>query len=300
MFLDNPNTFLGNPLDRAGNRRRDPAWVARQAYHRSALALISDGGNLLFDRGKIRSHIRWVPMDDVPPFDPAGETVLLGLDDGAPRFAVPAEGLDLSALGGDFLPLRKAAPYLLREEAAIAGQAVWLLDWHRRHRHCARDGGETVVAEGGFRRVNPITGAEHFPRTDPVSIVVPHHADEICLGRGPNFPEGVFSAFAGFVEPCETLEECASRELFEEAGLEARSVTYVFSQPWPFPSSLMVGFLAEVTGRDLRLDPQEIAEARWFSRAQIAELIEKPGTDELRVPPPMAIAHQLLKIWLAR
>lgn len=299
MFLGNPNTFLGNPLDRAGNERRDPTWLVAQRNRGDARALIADPdeGTVLLNRGEGRSFIKWLPLQDLPSEADPDELVLLGLDEGAPRYAAPVPDLPMPE---KMSSLRKAAPYLLREEAAIAGQALWLLSWHARHRHCARDGGETVIVDGGMKRINPQTGAEHFPRTDPVAIVVPIHEGAICLGRGPQFPQTIVSAFAGFVEPCETLEECAARELKEEAGLDARHVEYVFSQPWPFPSSLMVGFLAEVTSRTLTLDPKEIADARWFSREEVGALLEGRHPDGLMIPPPMAIAHQLLKVWLAR
>jgi NAD+ diphosphatase len=224
--------------------------------------------------------------------------VLLGLDGEVPVFAVDASVSDTPPFTdlGSYVSLRSGAPFLSPEELSIAGQAVWLLSWHRRMAYCSDHGDPLVPAEGGFKRVNEKRGSEHFPRTDPVAIVLPVHGDAVCLGRGPHFPQGFMSAFAGYLEPGETLEQCGARELFEEAGLKAKSMRYLFSQPWPFPSSLMMGFIAEVEGRHLELDPDEIVEARWFERDEARAILD--GDHDVMCPPPFAIAHQLLKTWL--
>jgi NAD+ diphosphatase len=227
------------------------------------------------------------------------ELVFLGLWGGEPVFAADASGAQDAPLSdlGTYASLRAAGPYLPPEELSIAGQALWLLSWNLRHTHCAQSGERTEPREGGFKRVNPRTGAEHFPRTDPVAIVLPYRGEEVCLGRGPHFPPAFMSAFAGYLEPGETMEQCAARELHEEAGLKVTRIAYRYSQPWPFPSSLMMGFLAEVSGKTLTLDPAEIEEARWFSKEEAAAILS--GEHEIMAPPPMAIAHHLLKDWLA-
>ena len=300
MLHDNPNAFLGNPLNRVGIERRDPAWIRAQEDHPGAEMIVFAEGRPLIVRGDASSTLCWLTLDARSLLPTGTELILLGHDGEQPRFAVDVTGREEAFSDfGQFAPLRDAAPYLPPAEAAIAGQANWLLGWHQRHRFCARDGGETVMADGGLKRVNPATGAEHFPRTDPVAIVLPTHGDEVCLGRGPHFPPGFFSAFAGYVEPCETLEECAVREVKEEAGLDIVKLDYIFSQPWPFPSSLMVGFIGEVSGRELTLDPDEIEEARWFSKDEVRQVLSgEPG--DFFTPPPIAIAHQLLKVWLDR
>lgn len=301
MLHDNPNAFIGNPLDRAGILRRDPDWLIAQESHPQAEMLIISKNDILIQRDTPTSRLGWLHLDTLNLFPAKPELILLGLENEAPRLAVNATGSeDLFEGLGEFAGLRQAGPYLSPSELSIAGQALWLSSWHYRHQFCARDGGNTVIAEGGFKRLNPRTGAEHYPRTDPVAIVLPVHDDEVCLGRSPHFPPGFYSAFAGYVEACETLEECAVREVKEESGLDTVRLEYIFSQPWPFPSSLMMGFIAETAGKDLTLDPDEIEDARWYSRDEIRAVMNGSQDIPLMIPPPMAIAHQLLKEWLSR
>ena len=303
-MIQAPIAFAGNPLDRVAIQRKDEAWVAaRRADPRAELILLWRS-EVLHERGERGSRLLPLTMDALTECARAGESaepVLLGM-----RGEVPVWAADAGALGaapfadlGSWGNLRSLAPYLPPEELAIAGQANWLLDWHRRHRFCARYGAETVMAEGGGKRVNVRDGTEHFPRTDPVAIVLPTHGDRVCLGRGPHFPPGFLSAFAGFMEPGETLEECGARELYEEAGLTAVSMDYKLSQPWPFPASLMVGFEAAVSATALTLDPAEIEEARWLDRDEVRAVLggEHP---EVTAPPPLAIAHHLLRGWAER
>lgn len=300
MLHNNPNAFCANPLDRVGVQRKDQDWLDRQAKDPKAKLLVIYRGEPLVEREPTSARIQWVTLNALSALPMQRELVLLGLWDGEPIYAVDASYADKAPFTdlGEYVPLRNLAPFLPNTELSVAGQAAWLLNWHRKHRYCAQDGGKTVSAEGGFKRVNPESGAEHFPRTDPVAIVLPTHEGSVCLGRGPHFPKGFMSAFAGYLEPGETVEMCAERELFEEAGLEARSMEYLFSQPWPFPNSLMMGYIAEVTGRELTLDPTEIEEARWFSRDEARSVLN--GEHEIMCPPKYAIAHQLLKAWLDR
>lgn len=300
MLHGNPNAFCHNPLDRAGVQRKDPDWLADQIRHPKARFLLVYRGELLIQRRPTSSVIQWLAMKALGSLPMDREIVFLGLWDGEPIYAVDASGAAEAPFAdlGSYTPLRKAAPFLPPQELSVAGQGLWLLDWNMRTRFCSADGDRVVAREGGFKRVNERTGAEHFPRTDPVAIVLPVHGDSICLGRGPHFPQGFMSAFAGYLEPGETLEQCGERELFEEAGLQVTSMEYLFSQPWPFPSSLMMGFLAEVEDRTLNLDPTEIEDARWFTRAEAQAVID--GDHEIMCPPPMAIAHQMIRLWLER
>ncbi|MEO1657940.1 MAG: NAD(+) diphosphatase [Pseudomonadota bacterium] len=301
MLHGNPNAFAVSPIDRANNQRKDEDWLHAQENHPDAQMVVVHRGKILIERGEDSSKILWLTIAAREAISAAGrETVLLGLWNGRPIYACDASASEESPFAdlGGYAPLRNLAPFLSPEELGIAGQAVWLLDWHRRHQFCAEHGGDTISAEGGFKRVNPRTGSEHFPRTDPVSIVLPFKDDSVCLGRGPQFPRGFVSAFAGYLEAGETVEMCGARELQEETGLKALSMEYIFSQPWPFPSSLMMGFLAEVDSDLLHLDPDEIEEAHWFTREELVSMLK--GEGKFAVPPEFAIAHHLMKHWLER
>jgi NAD+ diphosphatase len=181
-------------------------------------------------------------------------------------------------------------------EAAILATAKSMFEWRRRHKHCANCGEPTEVMEGGWKRGCPACNAEHFPRTDPVVIMLPVHGDRCMLGRGAVWPKGIFSALAGFLEPGETIEEACARELHEEAGLTATSVRYHSTQPWPYPSSLMIGLIAEVDGDQATPDQTELAEVMWFTRAEARDLLEGK-TEGVMAPGAMAIAHQLIRAW---
>jgi NAD+ diphosphatase len=172
-----------------------------------------------------------------------------------------------------------------------------MIDWHQRHGFCARCGTRTTMADAGYKRVCPNCNAEHFPRTDPVVIMLATHGDACLVGRGKQFPRGMFSALAGFIEPGETIEEAVRRELMEEAGLKVGRVTYHTTQPWPFPSSLMIGCFAEAESRDTKVDETEIAEVRWLERDLARRLVKGEGVDGVWVPPAIAIAHHLIKDW---
>jgi NAD+ diphosphatase len=172
-----------------------------------------------------------------------------------------------------------------------------LMDWHARHRFCSNCGAPTEVAVAGWRRDCPICKALHFPRTDPVVIMLAVDGDACLLGRQPRFPKGMYSALAGFVEPGETIEAAVRREIREEAAVTCRAVQYFASQPWPFPASLMIGCFAEAEGRSLEIDRVELEDARWFSRDEAVSLVERRHPDHLSAPTPMAIAHHLLKHW---
>jgi len=206
---------------------------------------------------------------------------------------------------GAFQEMRASAFILPARDTAIAGQAKALLDWHKRHGFCANCGTGTESQDGGYRRTCPHCGAEHFPRTDPVVIMLPifKHGDgrEECLvGRNKRFPPLLYSAFAGFVEPGESMEEAVRRELREEVNLEVGTVTYHATQPWPFPSSLMLGCYAQMLRREFAIDGHEIEAARWLSkdeaRARLANTIE----DEMKLPVTIAIAHYLIRDWAQR
>jgi NAD+ diphosphatase len=189
-------------------------------------------------------------------------------------------------------------------DLATYGTARSLVNWHARHRFCANCGGSTVLAKGGWQRSCTVCGAEHFPRVDPVTIMLVQHGDDLLLGRQPRFPEGNYSALAGFVEPGETIEEAVAREVYEEAGVRVRDVSYISSQPWPFPSNLMIGCLAHADDRAVTIDHTELEDARWFSRSEVEEAMAATQRGErgiaFQAPGHQAIAHHLLRWWLDR
>ena len=226
----------------------------------------------------------------------------MGSEDGQPLFALDiseaAEG-SLRRLG-EFRDMRAAAAILPPQDTAILGQAKALIDWHQRHGFCPNCGTATHFADGGYRRVCPQCGAEHFPRTDPVVIMLPIDGDHCLVGHNQRFPEGLFSAFAGFVEPGETIEEAVRRELREEVDLRVGAITYHASQPWPFPSALMIGCYAQAQSRDIRIDGKEIAEARWLSRAEVRRRLAGEVNDGMKLPASIAIAHHLIRDWAER
>lgn len=290
--------FSHEPLDRASDARADPAWIAARLVEPSTLIIPVWRGDPLV-RGE---RAAFLGVSALGSFPPDAKKIFLGLSGGAAYFAIDvsaapsAETAPFADLGV-YMPLREAAGVLPADELAIAGAARWLFDWHRRHPHCAVCGAPTELKDGGAKRQCAVCGAEHFPRSDPVAIVLATHEDACLLGRSPHFPPGFLSALAGFVEACETPEACAIRELREEAGVVIDNVRYQFSQPWPFPSSLMMGFIADAKDRALTLDKREIEEARWVDRAIVRRLIDGEKREDLRLPPRFTIARRLIERW---
>jgi NAD+ diphosphatase len=297
------NTFAGNPLDRASERRGDAAWLERQLASGEARGLALWNGKLLTERVGEGMTIAWLPGGLLDDLAAGSERLLfLGLDGGAPVFAVDLEGAadpgEASLQGrGAFIELRAVALDLPPGEAAIAATARAMFEWRRRHRHCAVCGEPSRPADGGWKRVCESCNSEHFPRTDPVVIMLPHHGGRCALGRQGGWPKGMYSALAGFMEPGEAIEEACARELFEESGLRAVKVRYHSSQPWPYPTNLMIGLLAEVEDDEGAPDQTELEEVRWFTRDEARALLEG-RLDGVNTPSPMAIAHQLIRAWV--
>jgi len=290
-----PTGLTGSPLDRADHLRRNPDTMARLRDDPRARWLIMDQLKPLLS-DDTPPTIFWAMANDLPDKAP---WVFLGLDPaGAPRFAASASTIPLIARhGGQVTDTRSAAQLLPHGQAAILAQARSLLDWHARHGHCAVCGAVTAPSKAGYSRTCQACGAEHFPRTDPVVIMLALKGDHALIGRQPGFPPGMFSALAGFVEPGESLEEAVGRELHEEAGIITRRVRYVASQPWPFPSSLMIACFAEATGYEIMLDTEELEEARWVTKDDVRAALA--GNADWLAPPPLAIAHTLFTAWLS-
>lgn len=251
---------------------------------------------------EITGQSRFRPLfsaDELPTFGCSAEgCIFLGNDSAGPIYAVGADlpeeerhpaikAIDLRSIATQGL--------LAQEDLSLVGGAKALLAWHSRHGFCANCGAQTKIAHGGWRRECPSCNAVHFPRVDPVVIMLATDGDNALLARSPHFGPGMYSALAGFVEPAETIEDAVRRELGEEAGIETGAVRYHSSQPWPFPSSLMIGCMAEASSTDITIDADEIEHARWFTREELAEMLEFRHADGLFVPPPTAIAHQLIR-----
>jgi NAD+ diphosphatase len=280
------NTFAGVRLDRAGPHRRDERWLAERRADASARALlVAQEG--VYVNGESRPAL--VPLPPVP------EPVLLGLDRDGAVFAVDAEGLDPPA-SARLMGLREVGALFSPEDAGLLAYATAMVNWHRRHPHCAVCGALTRAEEAGFLRRCPACGAEHHPRTDPVVIMLVHDGDRVMLGRQPTWPPGRYSALAGFVEPGESLEEAVAREVFEEASVRVEDVLYRSSQPWPFPASLMLGFFARYAEGEPAVGDGELDDVRWFSREELEATVR--GETEFALPPPLAIARRLVDEFL--
>jgi NAD+ diphosphatase len=299
--------FAGNPLNRLSEKRTDAAWIESRRRDPSSLVLPMcrlepfllepRESGATTELGLVRPEI----VDSLVDAD--ATCIFLGLDDDRALFALdvsaaadPANAGSLAGLGY-FRDARTAAQMVSIKDAAIIAQAKAMIDWHQRHGFCPRCGAPTKMVDAGYRRVCGKCNAEHFPRVDPVVIMLATHGEACLVGRGKQFPRGMFSALAGFVEPGETIEEAVRRELMEEAAVKVGEVMYYATQPWPFPSSLMIGCFARAETRDAKADDVEIAEVRWIERGVARELIEGKPVDGVRVPPPIAIAHHLIRTW---
>ncbi len=312
MKLAETVTFGGSGLDRAGESRRDPARLAQMWQAGRVLPmwrgrpLLQDGAALaLLDHGhKLAGK--------------AETALLLGLSDGEAVFAqdmsawVPDEPMEQQAgffdtsvqghpdLTDDqmFHDLRAVMAVLSPRDAELAATARALLEWHRSHGFCASCGAKSDMVHAGWQRTCPACQTQHFPRTDPVVIMLITHGNRVLLGRGPTWPEGMYSLLAGFVEPGETIEAAVRREVFEESGIRVGEVGYLASQPWPFPASLMIGCKGVATSEAITLDPEELQDARWVTREEMVSAYA--GTHPLIKPSRRgAIARFLIENWLA-
>ena len=287
-----PLAFCGCRLDRADHVRADPEALAGHMGWRARLLALDGMMPAIDDDGRLA----WGTLADAP--DDA-ELVFLGLDEGRACFAVvPPRGDASPRMANPQLWSLMAS--LAPEDLALYGGARSVVDWHARHRFCAACGEATTLAKGGWQRDCGACGAQHFPRTDPVTIMLVEHGGRLMLGRGLGWPEGRFSALAGFVEPGESIEEAVAREVLEESGVRVRDVTYVASQPWPFPSQLMIGCHSYADDDALTIDETEMAEVRWFTRNEVEAALAGNADAPFLAPPPHAIAHHLLRWWIAR
>jgi NAD+ diphosphatase len=281
--------FSGNKLDRADHLRADAGALAQLRQDHRARVLVLDGFDPVLSPD---GGLAWRSASD----DESEFLVLLGLLDGCAHFV----GLQVQSVDAPLFRsprVMQALAVLGPQDMAIYGAARSLMDWHSRHRFCGKCGGPTRAHRAGWGRQCSNCSSEHFPRVDPVVIMVAEHDGCALLGRQANWPAGRYSALAGFLEPGETMEEAVARELFEEAGVRATSVRYVTSQPWPFPAQLMLACVAQVESAELAIAKDEIEDAIWVSKDEVrAALQGEPGARFL-APPAYAVAYSLLKHW---
>jgi NAD+ diphosphatase len=290
-----PLALARGTLDRSTQRRTDPAWLAAAWADPRSLVLVLDDG-----RARVRFGTGGADLLLVPPARaPEGSPQFLGVDDGGRAyFSVNAPLGDKAEQddGIELAGLRRAGALLGDRDAGLLTHAVALANWHATHTHCPRCGSPTDPVGGGHSRICRSDGSEHFPRTDPAVItLVTDPADRALLARNRSWPERRVSILAGFVEPGESAEQAVVREVAEESGVTVAEVRYLGSQPWPMPQSLMLGFWARAAGsQQIRVDQEEIAEARWFSRS---ELTADMDSGQVRLPPPVSIAHRIIESW---
>ncbi len=274
--------YVVNPLDRSANERGDAGWLARQRSAANARMIRIIGDQTVVADGRL--------LTEPAPVSPI--TVFLGIDgEDAPWFACKSEETenlrDLRSLA-----MEEALP---PQQLGMLAQARSLIQWHERRSFCSNCGGRNELADGGYRRHCVACGMDHFPRTDPVVIMVVRHEGRILLGRQKTWKPGMYSALAGFVEPGETIEDAARREIFEEAGVRVGAVAYVTSQPWPFLSNLMIGLIGEASSGAIKLDEKELEDAHWFGAEEAKMMVARTHPLGFYAANPMAIAHELVK-----
>jgi NAD+ diphosphatase len=298
-----PKPHLGytdSALDRAAELRLDDSALARLADNSHACAY-AIGGELVVMKASSPLADPLFDIAEVRTFGEPAESVFLGLTGGAGRFGVGLGATTVEALKGrnDLVvtDLRSIAMkgLVAPEHLPPLAEAKAMLHWHARHRFCSNCGAATGLVDGGWKRICPACRAEHFPRTDPVVIMLAVRGDRCLLGRSGRFAASMWSCLAGFVEPGEAIEDAVRRETLEEAGIRCGRVTYFRSQPWPFPMSLMIGCHAEALNDDIVVDRAELEDARWFTREEVAMMLMRRHPEGLSTPPPVAIAHHIVR-----
>ena len=301
-----PKPHLGythSSLERAAELRSDNDAIAQLAGQLDVGTYVIGGDLIVMKKGD-PVHCPLFSLDEARALAPASEIVFLGLLQGVGRFGYGISPVTAASLKtcGDFhvTDLRSIAVYGLAaaEHLPPIAEAKALLNWHARHRFCANCGESTQATQAGWRRDCPKCKAEHFPRTDPVAIMLAVDGEHCLLGRSPRFVPTMWSCLAGFIEPGESIEDAVRRETHEEAGITCGRVVYFHSQPWPFPSSLMIGCHAQALTRDIVVDRRELEDARWFSKSEIETMMLRRHPEGLTTPPPVAVAHHIIRAWL--
>ena len=294
--------FVTTTLDRAAWRRDDASWQQTAMADPSSrhILICKDTPVLAFQAERLEACFSPARAADLAP---SGQSVFLGMDNGVAFF-----GRHLDTSHFDALKLRTDLKLIDMRSIAMQGlftpglinaigTAKAMLLWHQRHGFCSQCGQPTVAASAGWKRICQACSSEHFPRTDPVVIMLAIDGERCLMGRSPQFPEGRYSCLAGFMEPGETIEDAVRREIFEETGITTGQVRYAQGQPWPFPGSLMIGCLAEATSTEITIDATELADARWFTREEVRLILRGEHPRAISSPPPMAIAHHLMRLF---
>ncbi|HEX8215230.1 MAG TPA: NAD(+) diphosphatase [Allosphingosinicella sp.] len=280
--------FTGSTLDRADHLRLDPERIAQLAGSGQARLLKLSGADPVLDEG---GRMIWSPLGEA---ERRGELLFLGLDGGSARFA-PLPHLEPGQRAWSVFQLIAG---LAPEEASVWAAARSLIEWHNRHGFCANCGGPARLFRAGWGRKCGTCASEHYPRVDPVVIMLAEFEGKVLLARQKQYPAGRFSALAGFVEPGESIEEAVTREFQEEAALEVSNIRYIASQPWPFPGSLMIACIADAATYEVTLDATELEAAIWVDEEEVKAALGRSPTAPFAAPPRFAIAHTLLLHWL--
>ena len=301
-----PRPHLGytqSRIDRVAERRLDKDWLAARMTDAGTQGYVIGGEHIVLKAGNGLNDPLFTP-EQARSLAPLAETVFLGLFDGAARF-----GIGIAPASAEALKTRNDLIVIDLRSIAIQGlvapehlpplaEAKAMLHWHARHRFCSNCGSPSALVEAGWKRACPSCKAEHFPRTDPVVIMLTVRGDRGLLGRSGRFAATMWSCLAGFVEPGEAIEDAVRRETLEEAGVKCGRVKYLYSQPWPFPMSLMIGCHAEALNDDLTMDQNELVGLRWFSKDECAAMLMRKHPEGLTCPPPVAIAHHIIRSWV--
>jgi len=295
--------FVTHILDRAAHLRSNDEKLFALESHRDARAYVIYRDSLVVRQEAGGSRVL-LSVDEAMKLGANPGTIFLGLRDGAPVFgmgiaAAAAEKL----LGRDDVAVTELRGMVMQgavptEQLSAIAMAKSMVSWHQRHGYCANCGTRTAMKEGGWKRDCPSCKAEHFPRTDPVVIMLVTHGDRCLLGRQKQFLPGMWSCLAGFVEAAETIEDAVRREILEESGIHCTDVTYYMTQPWPYPSSLMIGCAARATSDEIVVDKTELEDARWFTRDEVTLMHSRTHPDGMFAAHPFAIAHHLIGRWV--
>ena len=301
-----PKPHLGytrSLIDRVAERRLNSAWLQARMAETATRTYVIGTEMIVLKKGGGLHDPAFTP-DEARALAPNTEQVFLGLLDGAARFGTGIATADAEALKarGDLVvtDLRSIAiqGLVAPDHLPPLAEAKAMLHWHARHRYCSNCGVKSDLVDAGWKRACPACKVEHFPRTDPVAIMLAVRGDRGLLGRSGRFAATMWSCLAGFVEPGESIEDAVRRETLEEAGIRCGRVRYLYSQPWPFPMSLMNGCLAEALNDDIKMDANELVDCRWFTKDECAAMLVRQHPDGLTCPPPVAIAHHIIRTWV--